>query len=66
MSRDWLKEKRLAKGLSQAKVAKLADIHLQTYIHIERFSDVDPRLSTARAISEVLDFGIEEWILHEA
>lgn len=52
---NFIKEKRIAKGLSQAEVAKLLDISQQAYCRYE-LGIRDPGLNMIRRIADVLDF----------
>lgn len=52
---NFIKEKRIAKGLSQAEVARLLDISQQAYCRYEQGAR-DPGLTMIRRIADVLDF----------
>lgn len=52
---NFIKEKRIAKGLSQAEVAKLLDISQQAYCRYE-LGTRDPGLNMIRQIADVLGF----------
>ncbi|AKL83246.1 helix-turn-helix transcriptional regulator [Bacillus atrophaeus] len=54
-ARDWLKNKRLSKGLTQKGVADKAGIARTTYASIEQ-GERNAGVPTAKAISQVLDF----------
>lgn len=54
-TRDWLKHKRLSKGLTQKGVADKAGIARTTYASIEQ-GERNAGVPTAKAISQVLDF----------
>ncbi len=55
--RNWLKDLRIAKDLTQQKVAKLAGVDVTTINKIE-LGGRRPSPDTAKAIAEVLGF---EW-----
>ena len=55
MARDWLIALRTQKGLSQKCVAELAGMAQPSYCTIEK-GTTNPRVQTAKAITEVLDF----------
>ena len=57
-----LKKLRDKKGLSQDRLAKLADIANNTIIKIEQGENVNPRLDTLRKIAKALDVSVDELI----
>lgn len=57
--RKWFKTARLSKGLTQDKLAKLADVNVTTINKIE-LGGRRPSPKVAKAIAEVLDF---DWTL---
>ncbi len=57
-----LKKLRYKKGLSQDRLAKLADIANNTIIKIEQGENVNPRLDTLRKIAKALDVSVDELI----
>lgn len=54
-----LKRLREKKGLSQDRLAKLADIANNTVIKIEQGAIANPRLDTLKKITKVLDVSID-------
>lgn len=60
MERDWLKEKRLEKGLSQEKVAKVCEITQEYYSLLEKGLR-QPAVGAAKRIANFLDFEWEEF-----
>jgi len=57
-----LRKLRDKKGLSQDKLAKLADIANNTIIKIEQGENVNPRLDTLKKIAKALDVSVDELI----
>lgn len=53
--RDWLKEIRLKKGLTQEQVAILSDISRSHYTHIEQGTKT-PSVDVAKRIAKQLGF----------
>jgi len=48
------------KGLSQYRLAKLADVANNTIIKIEQGENINPTLATLKKIAEVLGFNLDE------
>ena len=57
-----LKKLREKKGLSQDRLAKLADIANNTIIKIEQGTNVNPRLDTLKKIAKALDISVDDLI----
>ena len=57
-----LKGLRDKKGLSQDRLAKLADIANNTIIKIEQGENINPRLDTLRKIAKALDVKVDDLI----
>jgi len=57
-----LKKLRDKKGLSQDRLAKLADIANNTIIKIEQGDNVNPRLDTLKKIAKALEVSVDELI----
>ena len=57
-----LRKLRETKGLSQEKLARLADVANNTIIKIEAGKNQNPTLDTLKKISKVLDVSIDELI----
>lgn len=57
--KDWLRNIRKSKGLSQANIARKANISQQTYSAIET-GERTPSVDTAKKIAKALDF---DWTL---
>jgi len=55
-----LKKLREKNGLSQDRLAKLADVANNTIIKIEQGENINPTLDTLKKIAKALDVGIEE------
>ncbi|MDP2632307.1 MAG: helix-turn-helix transcriptional regulator [Candidatus Curtissbacteria bacterium] len=55
-----LRKLREAKGLSQEKLARLADVANNTIIKIEAGKNQNPTLDTLKKITKALDVSIEE------
>ena len=67
MSKDYPLAKNLGKlrnkkGLSQDRLAKLADIANNTIIKIEQGENVNPRLDTLKKIAKALEVSVDELI----
>ena len=67
MSKDYplsknLKKLRERKGLSQDRLAKLADVANNTIIKIEQGENVNPRLDTLKKVAKALDVSVDELI----
>ncbi|PJE75538.1 DNA-binding protein [Candidatus Uhrbacteria bacterium CG10_big_fil_rev_8_21_14_0_10_48_11] len=54
-----LKRLRKKKGLSQDRLAKLADVANNTIIKIEQGENINPRLDTLTKITKVLEANID-------
>lgn len=57
-----LKKLREKKGLSQDRLAKLADVANNTIIKIEQGENINPTLDTLRKIAKALDVSVDELI----
>jgi len=57
-----LKKLREKKGLSQDRLAKLADIANNTIIKIEQGTNVNPRLDTLKKIAKALEVSVDNLI----
>ncbi len=57
-----LRKLREAKGLSQEKLARLADVANNTIIKIEAGKNKNPTLDTLKKISKALDVSVDELI----
>ena len=57
-----LKKMRIKKGLSQDRLAKLADVANNTIIKIEQGENINPTLDTLKKIAEALDVSVDELI----
>lgn len=57
-----LKKLREKKGLSQDRLAKLADIANNTIIKIEQGENINPRLDTLKKIAKALEVSIDELV----
>lgn len=55
MKRQWLIDARIAKGLTQAQLAKLADITVQTVSNYETGFRI-PKPEIAQRIAKILEF----------
>ena len=55
-----LRKLREAKGLSQEKLARLADVANNTIIKIEAGKNQNPTLDTLKKISEALEVSLDE------
>lgn len=67
MSKDYplsknLKKLREKKGLSQDRLAKLADVANNTIIKIEQGENINPRLDTLKKIAKAFDVSVDELI----
>lgn len=67
MSKDYplsknLKKLRERKGLSQDRLAKLADVANNTIIKIEQGKNVNPRLDTLKKVAKALEVSVDELI----
>jgi len=57
-----LRKLREARGLSQEKLARLADVANNTIIKIEAGKNQNPTLDTLKKISEALEVSVDELI----
>ena len=57
-----LRKLREAKGLSQEKLARLADVANNTIINIEAGKNQNPTLDTLKKISKALDVSVDDLI----
>ncbi len=57
-----LRKLRESKGLSQEKLARLADVANNTIIKIEAGKNQNPTLDTLKKISKALDVSVDELI----
>ena len=57
-----LKKLREKKGLSQDRLAKLADIANNTIIKIEQGENINPRLDTLKKIAKALEVSVDNLI----
>ncbi len=57
-----LKKMREQKGLSQDRLAKLADVANNTIIKIEQGENINPTLDTLKKIAKALDVKVDELI----
>ena len=57
-----LRKLREAKGLSQEKLARLADVANNTFIKIEAGKNQNPTLDTLNKISKALDVSVDDLI----
>ena len=53
---------RKKRGLSQEKIARLADVSNNTIVNIETGINQNPTIETLRKIAEALDVSVEELI----
>jgi len=59
---DNLKKLRAKKGLSLEKIARLADLSLNTIVKIENGVNTNPTIDTIKKIAKALNVPIEELI----
>ena len=57
-----LKKLREKKGLSQDRLAKLADVANNTIIKIEQGENVNPTLETLKKVAKALEVSVDELI----
>ena len=57
-----LRKLREQKGLSQDRLAKLADIANNTVIKIEQGENINPRLDTLKKTAKVLEVSVDELV----
>lgn len=55
-----IKRLRGAKGISQDKLSKLADVSLQTIVKMELDEKPNPTIETVQKISKALDISIDD------
>ena len=61
-----LRKLREAKGLSQEKLARLADVANNTIIKIESGKNQNPTLDTLKKISKALEVSVDDLINHKS
>jgi len=59
---DNLKKFRTQKGLSLEKVARLADLSLNTVVKIENGTNQNPTIDTLSKIAKALEVGVDDLI----
>jgi transcriptional regulator with XRE-family HTH domain len=59
---DNVKKLRAKKGLSLEKVARLADLSLNTIVKIENGVNKNPTIDTLSKIAKALDVGVDDLI----
>ncbi len=59
---DNLKKLRVKKGLSLEKVARLADLSLNTIVKIENGVNQNPTIETLTKIAKALEVGVDDLI----
>jgi len=57
-----LKKLREQKGLSQDRLAKLADVANNTIIKIEQGENINPTLETLKKVAKALEISVDELI----
>jgi len=57
-----LRKLREKKGLSQDRLAKLADVANNTIIKIEQGENINPTLETLKKVAKALDVSVDELI----
>ena len=57
-----LKKLREKKGLSQDRLAKLADVANNTIIKIEQGENINPTLETLKKVAKALDISVDELV----
>ncbi|MBI3671246.1 helix-turn-helix transcriptional regulator [Candidatus Azambacteria bacterium] len=57
-----VKRLREAKGLSQEKLARLADVANNTLIKMETWENKNPTLETLKKVAQALDVSVDELI----
>ena len=57
-----LKKLREKKGLSQDRLAKLADVANNTIIKIEQGENINPTLETLKKVAKALDVSLDEML----
>jgi len=60
MLAENIKRLRIKKGLSQDKLAKLADVTLTTLVKIESGANDNPTIKTLKKIADVLEVAIDD------
>jgi len=59
---DNLKKLRAKKGLSLEKIARLADLSLNTIVKVENGVNTNPTIDTLTKISKALEIGVDDLI----
>jgi transcriptional regulator with XRE-family HTH domain len=59
---DNLKKLRAKKGLSLEKIARLADLSLNTIVKVENGVNQNPTIETLTKISKALEVGVDDLI----
>ncbi|HQG57892.1 MAG TPA: helix-turn-helix transcriptional regulator [Candidatus Dojkabacteria bacterium] len=59
---DNLKKLRAKKGLSLEKIARLADLSLNTIVKVENGVNQNPTIETLTKISKALEIGVDDLI----
>jgi len=62
MLSENIKRIRMQKGLSQDKLAKLANVTLTTLVKLESGSNDNPTIKTLKKIADALEISIDELI----
>ena len=57
---DNLKKLRAKKGLSLEKIARLADLSLNTIVKVENGINTNPTIETLTKIAKALDIGVDD------
>lgn len=57
-----LKKLRAKKGLSLEKIARLADLSLNTIVKVENGVNINPTIETLSKIAKALEVGVEDLI----
>ena len=57
-----LKKLRAKKGLSLEKIARLADLSLNTIVKVENGANTNPTIETLTKIAEALEVGVDDLI----
>jgi transcriptional regulator with XRE-family HTH domain len=60
---DNLKKLRAKKGLSLEKIARLADLSLNTIVKIENGVNQNPTIETLTKIAKALEVGVDDLIM---
>lgn len=59
---DNLKKLRAKKGLSLEKIARLADLSLNTIVKVENGVNINPTIETLTKIAKALEVGVDDLI----